>query len=456
MDQRLIVRIQLLIPLYATSSWLALHWERANSFIAPLREMYEAFVIYTFFTLLTNLLGGERDIIISCSGRAPKPQLPPFSNYLSKVDISDPRTFLMIKRGILQYVWIKPALSLTNAVAQYFGFYRPNVIAWNSAYFWTGLFYNVSISLSLYFLALFWYCLHDDLEPYRPMPKFLCIKAVIFFSFWQGFAISLLKLFGFFTETGHMIQNTLLCFEMLGFSIGHWFAFSYQDYSSDAMIGFGRLPVSYAVRDAFGITDLVTDFRSTFYGSDYHYRQFDSVEAVLDHPDSKSRQARINAGLRYKNGGKSKYWLPKSTLKKRQQQEAQGDQRANLLRETTQSYGGVESSNSGSNSINTSISEYIDEDGLFGSDYEEIQGDEDLYAAARRLVYGDYNYPVITVQESMPYVPIFDQQKAHGGRAAASKILSQEYQSFETSGEADNDERNFFETSYESNRTRTN
>lgn len=31
--------------------------------------------------------------------------------------------------------------------------------------------YNLSVSISLYCLAMFWVATHDDLKPYRPMPK---------------------------------------------------------------------------------------------------------------------------------------------------------------------------------------------------------------------------------------------------------------------------------------------
>lgn len=38
--------------------------------------------------------------------------------------------------------------------------------------------------MSLYFLVLFYMVTEDHLQPYKPLPKFLCIKAIIFFSFW--------------------------------------------------------------------------------------------------------------------------------------------------------------------------------------------------------------------------------------------------------------------------------
>jgi hypothetical protein len=39
---------------------------------------------------------------------------------------------------------------------------------------------------------MFYYAFKTDLKPIKPIPKFLTIKAVIFFSFWQAFVIAIL------------------------------------------------------------------------------------------------------------------------------------------------------------------------------------------------------------------------------------------------------------------------
>lgn len=55
-----------------------------------------------------------------------------------------------------------------------------------SGYLYVTIIYNVSVSLSLYALFLFYFATRDLLEPYGPMLKFLMVKSVIFLSFWQG------------------------------------------------------------------------------------------------------------------------------------------------------------------------------------------------------------------------------------------------------------------------------
>ncbi|KND97659.2 hypothetical protein QG37_06058 [Candidozyma auris] len=322
------IRIQLIVPLFAISCYLMLRDPTAvfNKFVVePVREIYEAFVIYTFFSLLTDMLGGAKSIVIMTSGRPPVDH-PGFMKWIfPPLDISDPRTFLAIKRGILQYVWLKPLICFGVLFSELLGWYNVNDMGVTSLYLWFTIVYNFSVSLSLYCLAIFWKILWNDLKPFNPMGKFLCVKLIIFASYWQGVILAILNFVGVLPgdssqdengapNIGVSIQNALLCVELIAFAIGHWFSFSYKPFTISHMPS-GRVKFYYALRDMFGIKDLVIDFALTFYGDYYKdYKQFDSVEALIAHPSSKSRMGRINQGLRYQPDGKQKHWLPSQNL----------------------------------------------------------------------------------------------------------------------------------------------
>ncbi|KAK3906879.1 organic solute transporter Ostalpha-domain-containing protein [Staphylotrichum tortipilum] len=381
--QRYVVRILLMVPIYSVSSWTSMVSRTAADVLDPIRDIYEAFTIYTFFQLLINYLDGERALIIMTHGREPVSHLWPVNHVLPPADISDPHTFLAIKRGILQYAWLKPLLALAAIIMKATGTYQEGYIGLTSGYFWSGIIYNISVTVSLYSLGLFWVCMHNDLKPFRPVPKFLCVKLIIFASYWQGFLLSILVWLGAIPDQvegytpdnlAAAIQDFLICIEMPAFAVAHWYAFSWHDFA-DNRISSARMPVRYAARDAFGIRDLIQDSKETFAGDNYGYRIFDSGDKIMAHEASRSRLARIKEGMRYERGGKGKYWIPKP-----------GE-----INQTTPLLG----SNGGPSRRNGSLSPHT-------SGLEDLVLDPDeelLYESAKKLEYGDWNYPVITASE---------------------------------------------------------
>ncbi|GAA5835968.1 hypothetical protein JCM11251_006616 [Rhodosporidiobolus azoricus] len=313
--QRFVVRILVMVPIYSISSLISLYSLDAAFFVDAVRDVYEAFVIYCFFSLLVEYLGGERSLIITLHGRPPHSHPWPIRYFLSPMDASDPFTFLGLKRGILQYVQLKPLLAGITVVLKAFGKYDDGHLAKDSGYTYISIVYNLSVSLSLYCLAMFWVATHDDLKPFRPMPKFLCVKGIIFFSFWQSFAVSILVAIGWLKSSRYeteqlslAIQDTLIALEMPLFAFLHLYAFSYTDFVDDKTVYNGRLPVWYALRDAFGSKDLFLDSRTTFRGTGFSYRTFEPASGAL-HSEGLVRDRRIAAGLRYSTVTGKKYWL---------------------------------------------------------------------------------------------------------------------------------------------------
>ncbi|KAF2722947.1 DUF300-domain-containing protein [Polychaeton citri CBS 116435] len=406
--QRHVIRIFMLVPIFSAASWASLTSLQVAFWIDPFRDVYEAFTLYTFFQLLVNFLGGERSLIILMHGRRPVDHLWPLNHVLGKVDISDPHTFLSVKRGILQYVWIKPVLAVATIAMKATGTFREGIIAVDSGYFWTSLIYNVSICWSLYDLALFWVCMTEDLQPFRPMPKFLCIKGIIFASWWQGFFLSILVWLGAITSSttykytadnlAAAIQDALICFEMPFFALSHWYAFSWKDYA-DKTISEARLPIRYALRDAFGPKDLIEDARETWRGDKYEYRYFDAGDNVMAHEESSSRRRRMQEGLRYERNGRGKYWIPKPGT------ERHSDAKQPLLQKLADGHnktmvppsgGGGKTSRDSSRGARNGYGTNRD-----GGELEEPELDpseERLYGKARELEFGDWNYPVINTR----------------------------------------------------------
>lgn len=308
-EQRLVVRIQLIVPVFAVTSLAAIKIpELCQLYLDPVREVYEAFVIYTFFSLLVLILGGEHRIITELSlEHQPSNHFIPFlGRFVRKVDLSYPGDFLMVKIGILQYVWFKPFYCISNLLCLVYGLPRLSLAL--------VVMYNISVTWSLCNLAVFWRCLYYDLRPFNPSGKFLCVKVIIFASYWQEMVMMLLDAKGIIHggNAGFIYQNGLLCAEMLGFALLHFITFPWDDYSSKRMPQCGRMNYMYALRDCFGCRDLIWDFAQTIMGNSYYNcRNFDPAtdSSLIAKLNTDSRMRRINQGMRFENQGRGRYWI---------------------------------------------------------------------------------------------------------------------------------------------------
>ena len=64
--------------------------------------------------------------------------------------------------------------------------YVPLTNSFLYGYVYCAIVYNLSVTLALYGLALFYFATKALLSKYNPVLKFLAVKSIIFLSFWQG------------------------------------------------------------------------------------------------------------------------------------------------------------------------------------------------------------------------------------------------------------------------------
>jgi hypothetical protein len=257
-----------MVPIYAVNAWLSLRFKEARFYIDPVRECYEAFVIYNFFMYLIAYLEDELgDVAAYYSTKEPVPHLWPVARWLRPWR-PGAEFFWQAKRGVLSYVIVRPLATAVSVAANARGAYCEGEFRAACAYPYVALANNCTQMWALYCLVLVYQATRRELAPIRPLPKFVAIKAVVFFSFWQGVAIELLAAAGLIApaetttydadDVAAGLQSFLICLEMFVAAIGHAYAFPPSDYASaDAP----RPPPSALdnLRVMFDVRDVMTD-----------------------------------------------------------------------------------------------------------------------------------------------------------------------------------------------------
>merc|ERR1719378_1844081 len=142
-----------------------------------------------------------------------------------------------VKVGVINYVTIRPAMGILTLVLIPLNLYDEGDLSWHSGYLWITIVNNFSQCWALYCLVMLYHVVYEDAKPIRPLAKFLCVKAAVFFSFWQAIVIAVLVKVGvaqsiLSDEEGvaEAAQDYLICFEMFVAAIAHTYAFSASEW----------------------------------------------------------------------------------------------------------------------------------------------------------------------------------------------------------------------------------
>jgi hypothetical protein len=300
--QRKVIAILWMSPIYAVTSFLSLVVPVLEGYLSIIKDFYEAYVIYTFLAFLIAVLGrGDRALAVEtlakhadhlksptrCLRRLYHP--PPEESAIAKANA----VLLECQILAMQFVFCRPLTSIASFVVTTLmkdeqannsssssmdGSYLNSTLYGDSAagtaeevqkyfttpQFWISMIQNISVFLAFAGLIKFYHAVAGDLSWIQPFSKFLCIKGVVFMTFWQGLAINIivsLHAGGRWEEDDSdqdprekamIIQNVLICLEMLFFSIAHWCVFPSEEWQE----GFVRKELP---NPGIGFSDFVSD-----------------------------------------------------------------------------------------------------------------------------------------------------------------------------------------------------
>merc|ERR1711972_1063907 len=98
-----------------------------------------------------------------------------------------------LRRWAMQFVYVRIAMSVLTVVTTIAGV-NEHFLVW----FPITVLLNISMTFAFYALILFYHSFEDPLSKgrQRPLAKFLCIKGVVMFCFWQGIIVHVLEWVG--------------------------------------------------------------------------------------------------------------------------------------------------------------------------------------------------------------------------------------------------------------------
>ncbi len=230
----------------------------ASVYLAILRDTYEAFCFLQFFKLCAFFVGGEEELATQLAGE-PAFKLPfPLQRYTVQ---PGPKFLRIMKLCILQYVVVRPLNSLAAIICQAIGVYGEGEWRFDFAYIYLQVLVgNISFTVSFYCLFTFylatkeilraskvnreknawwrWIFLFILFSSTQPLLKFISIKLVVFWVFWQGLIFAILAGFGVIPpmwrystwEFALVLNNSIITIEMFSVAVLHIWAYPYDVY----------------------------------------------------------------------------------------------------------------------------------------------------------------------------------------------------------------------------------
>ncbi|KAJ6435192.1 hypothetical protein OIU84_000413 [Salix udensis] len=260
-EQKWIVAVIFMVPVYATQSILSLWNPRMSVACDILRNCYEAFAFYSFGSYLVACLGGERSVIELLENESQRQlgitllewkseknqalQSRSFTSFFFRPYAIGRDLFTIERFGLVQYMILKTLCAFLAFLLELFGVFGDGEFKWYYGYPYITVVLNFSQTWALYCLVQFYNVTREQLKPIKPLPKFISFKAIVFATWWQGLVIALLCAFGVLPNmkkfrTG--LQDFLICVEMAIAAVAHIYVFSAEPYSCFIPVsGHGRV-----------------------------------------------------------------------------------------------------------------------------------------------------------------------------------------------------------------------
>ncbi|RDB25344.1 hypothetical protein Hypma_007883 [Hypsizygus marmoreus] len=265
-QQRQILRILFMPPIYSFISFLSYRFFRAYTYYSLIQVVYEAITLSAFLLLLIEFVADStvvKDPKAALARKEKRRLMLPLCCWRYRPT----KAYFMyaVKWAVLQYVIVRPAVSIASIICEAFNVLCPSEgFSPKYANVYLSAIDFVSISVALYGLLLFYSLTKEELKGRRPLAKFLAIKLIVFFTFYQSFVFSALNgkvihatEYWTVTNISNGLNAFAICIEMIFFSAFMLWAYPWKEYK--------RKPGTPATRiwrpllDCFNYSDFVLE-----------------------------------------------------------------------------------------------------------------------------------------------------------------------------------------------------
>ncbi|PCH39036.1 DUF300-domain-containing protein [Wolfiporia cocos MD-104 SS10] len=238
-EQRQILRVLYMPAVYAVISFFSYRFFRSYTYYSFIESAYESVTLSAFLLLLIEYVAATAagHNVDNAIARKDKTKLPlPFCCLRYRPT----KAYFMytLKWSVLQYVIIRPVLSIVGIICQAKGVLcESGPWSFKTANAYIEVIDGISITFALYGLIIFYGLTKDELKGKRPLAKFLSIKLIVMFTFYQGLVFDALEgrvihATEYWTETNIAdgLNALATCIEMVCFSAFMVYSFSVKDY----------------------------------------------------------------------------------------------------------------------------------------------------------------------------------------------------------------------------------
>ncbi|KAI0704728.1 organic solute transporter Ostalpha-domain-containing protein [Earliella scabrosa] len=239
-EQKQIIRILYMPAIYAIISFFSYRFFRSYTYYELVETAYESVTLSAFLLLLIEYVASTAvgHDVKNAMVRKEKSSMPiPFCCWRYRPT----KAYFMytVKWSVLQYIILRPALSIAGIVCEHYGILcESGPWSFKTAHAYLSILDFISISIALYGLLIFYGLTKEELQGRKPLAKFMAIKLIVMFTFYQTFVFGALE--------GHVIHETqywtvtniadglnalAICIEMVFFSAFMLHAYSWKEYT---------------------------------------------------------------------------------------------------------------------------------------------------------------------------------------------------------------------------------